>query len=371
MGIETKLFSCAKSNSKRGNMEMKAAILVGKERFELRDVEKPKCGYGEVLVRVKACAICGTDLRIFRGQKRVDVPITGHEISGVIEEIGGEVQDLSVGDRVVVETVVGCGECDACKKGEENRCRRKYKAVGYQYNGGFAQFLLVPKQAVKQGCVIKIPDHLSFEEASVAEPFSCVINGWTPLKKRASGFITVVIGAGIIGMLHVEYAKQKGAEVILVNRSAPRLMLAQKIGLPADEFVDASKHDPVEKVRELTARLGADVVICATSSKDVQKESLEMAAVDADVSYFAGIPKDDPYVILNTNLIHYNELHVHGSNASNRSQYLEALDLIASGKVDVKKFITHKFPLEKIEEAIYTLENRSQNAIKVIIDPWM
>ena len=352
-------------------MSMKAAILAGKERFEVREVDKPECGLGEVLVRVKACAVCGTDLRIFRGQKSVDVPVTGHEISGVIEEIGEGVDGLSIGDRVIIETVVGCGECDACRMGEENRCRRKFRAIGYQYNGGYAQFLLVPRNAVRQGCIIKIPDHLSFEEASIVEPFSCVVNGWSPFKHRPAGFTTVVIGAGIIGMLHTECAKQKGAKVILVNRSAPRLILAQKIGLLADEFVDASRRDPVERVRELTEGLGADVVVCATSSKSAQEQALEMAAVDADVSYFAGIPKDDPYVALNTNLIHYGELHVHGANSSNRRQYVEALGLIASGKVDVKKFITHKFPLEKVEEALRTLEDRSLDAIKVVIDPWM
>jgi L-iditol 2-dehydrogenase len=352
-------------------MKMKAAVLAEEGHFEVREVEKPKCGYGEVLVKVGACAVCGTDLRIFRGQKRIDVPITGHEISGVVEEVDEGVQGLSIGNKVVVETVVGCGECDACRRGEENRCRRKYKAIGYQYNGGFAQFLLVPRNAVKQGCAIKIPDYLSFDEASIIEPFSCVINGWDPFKKHASRFTTVVVGAGIIGMLHVEYAKQKGAKVILVNRTAPRLILAEKIGVPADVFVDASQSNPVERVRELTSGLGADVVICAASDKDVQKEALEMAAVDADVSYFAGIPKDDPYAALDTNLIHYNELHVHGANASNRRQYLEAVNLIASRKVDVKKLITHKFPLAEIEEAIRTLEDRSLNAIKVIIDPWM
>ena len=350
---------------------MKAAILVGKERFEVREVDRPGCGSGEVLVRVKACAVCGTDSRIFRGQKRVDVPITGHEISGVVEETGKGVEDLSPGDKVVIETVVGCGECDACMMGEENRCRRKYKAIGYQYNGGFAQFLLMPENAVRQGCVIKIPDHLPFEEASIVEPFSCVINGWSPFKDRKTGFTAVVIGAGIIGMLHTEYAKQKGAKAILVNRSAPRLILAQKIGLRADEFVDASKYDPVQRVEELTRGLGADVVICAASSKDTQKQAIEMAAVDADISLFAGIPKDDPYVAIDTNQIHYNELHVHGANASHRRQYLEALDLIASGKVDVKKFITHKFPLGKIEEALRTLEDRRRDAIKVLIDPWL
>ena len=352
-------------------MKMKAAFLIDKERFEIREVERPKCGPGEVLVRVKACAVCGTDLRIFRGEKRIDVPITGHEISGVVEEVGEGVKDLAVGDKVTIETVIGCGECDACKRGEENRCRRKYKAIGYQYNGGFAQFILIPKEAVKQGCVIKVPDQVSFEEATIVEPFSCVINGWYPFKKREPGFTTVVIGAGIIGMLHVEYAKQMGSRVFLVNRTSPRLILAQKIGLPADEFIDASKDDPVKRVKELTNGLGADVVICAASSKDVQREALEMAAVDADVSFFAGLPKDDSNVLLDSNLIHYNELHIHGANASNRKQYLEALNLIASGRVNVKKFITHVFPLEKIAEAIKCLEDRTQNAIKVIIDPWM
>jgi len=350
---------------------MKAAILTRKEHFEIREVQVPKCRSGELLVKVKACAVCGTDLRIFRGQKRINVPITGHEISGIVEEIGDGVKGFSKGDRVIIETVVGCGECDACKRGEENRCRKKFKAIGYDYNGGFAQYILVPREAVKQGCAIKIPEHVSFDEATIVEPFSCVINGWSPFKERPKGFVACVIGAGIIGMLHAEYAKLRGAKVILVNRSAPRLNLAKKIGLQADFLVNAEECNPVERVRELTGGLGADVVICAASSKEVQKEALEMAAVDADVSFFAGIPKDDPYVNLNTNLIHYNELHIHGSNSSNRRQYLEAINLIASGKVNVKKFITHKFPLEKIEEAIHTLEDRTKGAIKIIIDPWM
>ncbi|MCS7120120.1 MAG: alcohol dehydrogenase catalytic domain-containing protein [Nitrososphaerota archaeon] len=350
---------------------MKAAVLVGKERFEIQETDNPKCGQGEILVKVKSCAICGTDLRIFRGEKRIDVPITGHEISGVIEEVGNGVSGYFRGEKVAIETVIGCGKCDACRNGEENRCRNKYKAIGYQYNGGFAQFLLVPKEAVRQGCVLKIPEHVSFDEACIVEPLSCVINGWHPFKKRTKNFVVVIIGAGIIGMLHTEYAKHLGARVILVNRSSPRLILAKKIGLQADFFVDASKEDPVEKVLELTDGVGADVIICATSDKDVQKMALEMAAVDADISYFAGVSKDDPYVQIDSNLIHYNELHIHGANASNRRQYLEAIDLIASRKVNVRKFITHKFPLEKIEEAFKMLEDRGSNALKVIIDPWM
>ncbi len=352
-------------------MKMKAAILTKPGQFDVREVDKPSCESGDVLIRVKICAICGTDLRIFSGQKKIDVPITGHEISGVIEEIGEDVKGYYIGEKVIVKTVVGCGECDACKKGEENRCRKKFKAIGYQFNGGYAQFLLLKKSAVKQGCVIVIPENLSFEEASIVEPLSCIVNGWSSFKRRSKGFTTVVIGAGIIGMLHAEYAKQKGAKVILVNRSSSRLILAQKIGVPVDAYVDASICNPVKKVQELTNGVGADVIICAASSKDIQQEAFEMAAIDADISFFAGISREDPYVNINTNLIHYNELHIHGANSSNRRQYLEAIDLIASGKINVKKFITHKFPLEKISEAILTLEKRDTNAIKVLIDPWL
>jgi L-iditol 2-dehydrogenase len=350
---------------------MKAAIFAGKERFEVREVDTPHCGEGEVLVKVHACAICGSDLRIFHGSKSIDVAITGHEISGTVEEVGEGVESVSVGDRVVIETVVGCGRCDACRRGEENRCLNKYRAIGYQYNGGFAQFILIPKEAVKQGNVIKVSDSISFDEAAIVEPLSCVLNGWEPFKKCSKGFTTVVMGAGPIGMLHSEYAKSLGSRVILVNRTAPRLRLAEKIGLSADVIVDASECDVVELVIELTDGVGANAVICAASSKDIQEQALEMAAVDADVSYFAGISKDDPLAMINTNLLHYRELHVHGANASNRRQYLAAVDLIASGKIGVKKIITHRFPLGKIEEAIRTAEDRSKNALKVIVDPWM
>jgi len=349
---------------------MKAALLVKKEKFEVKDVETPHCADGEVLVKVRACAICGSDLRIFYGSKSIDVPITGHEISGTIEEVGSGLSNLPIGEKVVIETVVGCGECRACKRGEENRCLRRYKAIGYQYNGGFSQYMVVPREAVKQGNVIKVPE-ISFEEAALVEPLSCVLNGWEPFKRRREGFTTVVIGAGPIGILHSEYALSLGSRVILVNRTAPRLELAKEIGLRADEFVDSSRCDVVKHVLGSTNGMGAEVVICAASSKEAQRQALEMAAVDADISYFAGISRDDQYNAINTNLLHYNELHIHGANASNRKQYLEAVDLIASGKIDVKKVITHKFSLEKIEEAIRIAEDRSQNALKVIIDPWM
>ena len=349
---------------------MKAAVFVGKERFEVKEVERLGCREGDVLVKVHACAVCGSDLRIFHGEKSIDVPITGHEIAGTVEEVGEGVTDVTLGDRVVIETVIGCGECKLCKKGEENRCLNKFKAIGYQYNGGFAQFILVPRHAVKQGCVIKIPESLPFDEATLVEPLSCAINGWEPINVE-DGFTVVVIGAGIIGMLHAELAKLKGAKVILANRSASRLELAKRIGLKVDEFIDLSKGNLVERVRELTDGRGANVVICACSSKEPQIQALEIAAVNADVSYFAGISKEDPLNEINTNLIHYKELHVHGANSSNKKHYLEAIELIASKKIEAKKFITHRFPLEKIEEAIQSLEDRTTDALKVVIDPWM
>ena len=186
----------------------------------------------------------------------------------------------------------------------------------------------------------------------------------------AEHYEVAVIGAGIIGILAAMYAKAKGARVFLINRSAPRLELAKRLGLEFDEFIDQSNENAVEKVKELTNGLGASVVFCACSAKEPQQQALEMAAVDADINYFAGISKQDPFNSINTNTIHYNELHVHGGNSSNRAQFQEAVEMLASKSIDGSKLVTHTFPLDKITESVETFEDRSKGALKVVVKPW-
>ncbi len=347
---------------------MKAAVLERPGKLVVKEFGKPGALEGEVLVRVNACAVCGSDLRIFKGEKTIDVPITGHEIAGTIEEMGEGVEGFEAGDRVAIETVVGCGNCNACRNGFENRCEKKFRAIGYQFNGGFAQYLSVPKAAVKQGCVLKLPECIGFYEATFVEPLSCVINGQEFLNIEEGNI--VVIGAGIIGLLNAELAAMKRANVILVNRSLPRLELAKQVNARASHYIDSSKENAVERVMEITKGRGADAVICACSAKEPQQQALQMAAVGADISYFAGISKQAPTNEIDTNLIHYRELHVHGANSSNRKQYLEAIDLIASKKIEVEKFITNVLPLSKINEAMEIMESRDKNALKIVIDPW-
>ncbi len=348
---------------------MKAAEFIESFKLAVKEFEKPVPSDGEILIKVNSCALCGSDIRIFKGEKSIDVPITGHEISGVIEELGANVKDYSIGDPVVVETVIGCGSCSACKEGRENLCLNNFTAIGYQYNGGFAEYIVIPKNGVKQGCVIKIPKTLDFDEATLIEPLSCVINGIENLNIK-KGSSVVVFGAGLIGCLCVEYAKSLGASnVILVNKSVHRIELAKKIGVNADEFIVSDDTDVVKEVMKITDNQGVSCTICAASVKEVQELALEITSVNGHVSYFAGISKDDPYNNINTNLIHYKELHIHGANASNLKQYHEALKVFSLGKIDGKKFITHRFSLEDINEAFETLQDREKMALKVVINP--
>jgi len=348
---------------------LKAAVFSQESGIELKDVEKPSPKQGEALIKVEACAICGSDLRIFNGEKTIEVPITGHEIAGTVETVGEGVSSDLVGQRATIETVIGCGKCRQCLAGFENLCLNKFKAIGYQFNGGFAQYVVLPKEAVKQGCIVPISEQLSFEEASLAEPLSCVINAFRKIDVSPQKSVAV-IGAGITGILAGLYAKAKGAKVFLINRSASRLELAKQLGLDFYAFIDESSENPVEKVMELTDKQGANIVFCACSVKEPQQSALEMAAVDADISYFAGVDKRQPMNSINTNLIHYNELHVHGGNSSNKKQFEEAVQLLANKAVPGEKLITHTFPLEKLNEALSTLEDRSKNALKVVVKPW-
>jgi L-iditol 2-dehydrogenase len=344
---------------------MKAAEFEKPFNLVVKDFKKPIVKAGEILIKVHSCALCGSDIRIFKGEKKIDVPITGHEISGVIESIGSGIKGYKIGDHVAIETVIGCSSCLPCKSGYENLCLKGFSAIGYQYNGGFAEYVKMPKNAVNQGCVIKIPKKLDFDEVTLIEPLSCVINGLDNLNIK-KGSTVAIFGAGLMGCLCVEYAKILGAsKVILINRSLPRINLAKKIKLCADEFVVGS--DPVDSVMKLTKGVGVDAAVCAASVKEVQKSALEITAVNGHVSYFAGISKDDPFNKIDTNLIHYKELHIHGANSSNLGQYRKALKLISSGKINASKFITHKFDLKDINTAFKVLQDRSKGALKVVI----
>lgn len=345
---------------------MKAVVFLGPKEMEVRDVPEPQCGPDEVVLKINACAVCGTDLRIYNfGDRKVTPPqIVGHEIAGTIEEIGSNVEGYEVGQRVTVSTPVGCGQCRFCDRGKHNLCQ-DFKALGYHFAGAFAQYMLLPAQSVKQGSIVPLPDNITFEQAALIEPLSCVANGQEYLN-ISEGDSVVVFGAGPIGCMHVELARAKGAEkIFLADIAQERLDLAQRFG--ADVYINSLEQDPVPLVIEATEGYGADVVICACSAPKVNLQALDLAAKGARLSYFAGLPKDKPTIEFDVNRMHYAEISLFGAFASNTPQYVEARDYMAAGKIDPDKFITATFPLE---ELVSNLE-QSQRAsgLKMVVLP--
>jgi len=345
---------------------MKAAVFQGPERMEVKEVDTPQYKEGEVLLKVEACAVCGTDARIYyHGQKNVVPPhIIGHEIGGTICETGKGVNGYKIGEKVTVVTSVGCGKCRFCRKGWFNLCKTP-GYIGYYYPGGFAEYVIVPEGAVKGNNILPAPESLDFDEISLVEPLSCCINGQDYLNIQ-EGDCVVVFGAGPIGCMHAELAKAQGAgKLILIDISEERLALAQRFRV--DEFINAGEVDAVKKVLELTGGEGADVIVTACSSNKAQEDALQIAGVKARISFFAGLPKDNPVIKLDSNIIHYKEISVYGAFASYRRQYEKALELISQGKIEAKKFITHRFSLDEIVKGIETA--RSGKALKVVIEP--
>ena len=346
---------------------MKAAIFEDFDIMTVKEVEKPVCEDNSVLLRVKSCAVCGSDIRIFHsGNTRVKPPqIIGHEISGEVVEVGKNVTKFKPGDRVAVGADVPCGECTFCIAGIGNNCQINY-AMGYQFQGGFAEYLLLNKVVVDYGPMTKIPDHVSYDEAALAEPLGCVLNA-TELNPIKLNDVAVIIGAGPIGMMICDVAKAMGAsKVILINDTAPRLKIAKDLGV-ADVYVCTKDEDGIARVLKETDGLGADVIFTACPSPQAQIDSFHMAKNRCRISFFGGLPKDKSQVLLDTNIIHYKELIVTGAHGAMPIHHKKAVDLISSGRINVKKYVMHTFPLDEIMTAFKTTEEHG--GLRVVINP--
>ncbi|PKM96308.1 MAG: alcohol dehydrogenase [Firmicutes bacterium HGW-Firmicutes-1] len=332
---------------------MKAAVYYGIGDIRPEEIEKPKISKDEILIKVKACAICGTDIRIYKfghfkipkGVKR----ILGHEISGEIVEVGSDVKDYTIGQRVVIPPNVGCGKCEMCKQGFNQLCAN-YEAFGISWDGGFAEYMKVPGHAIKVGNVMLIPENLSYDEAALCEPLSCCYNSYKALNTKP-GDTVVIIGAGPIGVLHAMINKIAGAtKIIMVDIIDSRLAEVEAMGV-ADLLVNSMKTDLKEVMNKETKGLGADVVITANSVPAIQQLALEIAAVHGRISFFGGMPKGKEEVTLNTNLIHYKELIVLGTTGSSLQDVVHSIYIAASDRMDLKPIVTKKFTIDECNAA--------------------
>ncbi len=333
----------------------------------VEDAPEPEPAAGEVKIRVRNCSTCGTDLKIYRfGHHRIDPPrVMGHEIAGEVVEVGDGVEGWAAGDRVQVIAAIPCGVCAECRRGRMTVCPNQ-TSMGYQFDGGFAEYMVVPAAVLKVNGLNRIPGTIGFDEASVAEPLACVLNG-QELARVAEGDDVVVVGSGPIGCLHVRLARSRGAaRVFLVELNKERLARAAALVAP-DESVSAEDGDVVEQILKLTDGRGADVIITAAASGKAQEQALQYAARQARISFFGGLPQDAPTITCDSNLVHYRELTIVGANGSSPEHNARALDLIATGAVPVKDLITHHLPLDRSLEALDIVARGE--AIKVTIEP--
>lgn len=348
---------------------MKAAVVEKLGVVNVKDVEDPQLLDESILVKVEACAVCGSDIRIFRkGDARAKLPrIIGHEIAGVIQKVGAKAYGFQEGERVTIAPGHGCGVCKYCQNGMANVCINPQPSIGYASSGGFAQYIVPPVNVVKNGFVNRIPDNISFEQASMSELLACCINA----QERAGikqGDVVVIIGAGPAGCMHVGLARLKGAsKIILTQRSKERLLIAKEKFKP-DEIIAADGEELVQSVLELTDGIGADVVIVAAPAPSAQETAFNMIAPRGRINFFGGLPKNNSHITIDANIIHYKEIYVSGASSSLGRQNAEALQLISTGDLNAEEYITHRFSLDEIDDAFDVVENKQ--SIKTVVFPW-
>lgn len=342
---------------------MKAAVLASVGNMKVEDVPEPQCGPGDVVVRVEVCTVCGTDLKVYRyGHRKIKLPaILGHEVAGVVENVGATVEAFRVGERVVLSpSGRGCGECYYCQTDQEWLCANYQGLSG---KGGFAERVLVPEMMVTNGNLHHIPDELSFEEAALTEPLACILNTHSHLDINEDSSV-VVLGAGPIGIMHAQVCRASGvSRLFIVDISDERL------GMVPSELncvqINSAKQSVVDKVLSGTGGLGADIVIVAAPAPAAQQQSLDLVRAGGTVSFFAGLPFGTKEVAIDTNKIHYRQIFVFGTSNAGVGHSKKALEMLATGKIDGKQVITHTFPLERTVEAFEAAS--SQVGLKVAI----
>lgn len=344
---------------------MKAVYLTGVKKFEIRDIDSPMPGDKDIVVDVKACGVCGSDIRRWKAGPNGEDYISGHEVSGVVSAAGRNVKKYAVGDRIAIAPDIHCGECYYCRHALFNLCENLHLlGITPGYPGGFAEKMIVTEEVLERGVSHRIPDELSFDHAAISEPCSSVLACHDQMK-TGIGDVVLVMGAGPIGCIHIAVANARGAKVIISQTSKIRRELAKSFMPQAT--VDPLNEDLGEVVRSMTDGRGVDIAICANPVPATQTQAVELVRKRGKVVLFGGLPKSNNMVPYDGNLIHYNEIEVVGSFSYHPDFHALALDALARGIIPGDKLITHEFKLDNIDEALNTAAGGS--ALKVLVKP--
>jgi L-iditol 2-dehydrogenase len=343
---------------------MTAAVLYGKEDVKIEQVPIPRLADGEVLIKVQVALTCGTDLKVYqRGyHARMIVPpaLFGHELAGVIEDVGAGVRGFRKGQRVVALNSAPCGQCFYCSRHQENLCEDLLFN-----NGAYAEYIKVPRRIVETN-MLAIPSNVNFEEAAMVEPLACVLRGLHETGVEI-GDTVAVIGGGPIGLMFMQVAKLTGCNVIAVVKRDSQVAFAKRLG--ADEIVQITQvHDPVDAVRALTPdRRGADVAIEAVGRPEAWEQAIEMVRRGGTVNFFGGCASGTK-VRLDTQRLHYSEVTLKATFHHTPESVRKAFALIAEKKVRGTDYITGEAPLSKLNNVLRHMLNRNGD-IKTAIIP--
>lgn len=341
---------------------MRVAMYYSNNDVRLEDIPLPEIAPGEILVRVMASGICGSDVLEWYRINRVPL-VLGHEIAGTVEQAGAGVKGLKKGDRVAVSHHVPCYKCEYCLKGHETVCEMLRKTNFYP--GGFSEFVRVPAVNIEQKGVYLLPEGLSFEEATFIEPLACVIRG-QKIAGVKKGATVLVIGSGISGILHIQYARSLGArQVVATDVSRYRLDAAKTFG--ADHVFDAKEYSP-GKLKDINGGMLADTVILCAGARSAVEQALDSVERGGTVLFFAAAEKDLTLPKPINEIFWRNEVTLTSSYAANLREHLEALDVIRARKVNVKDMITHRFGLADAGKG-FKLAAEAADSLKVIIEP--
>ncbi len=326
---------------------MRACVFHGPGDIRVESVPEPKPGRGEVVLRVEATGLCHSDIRVYKGEKKAKIGvIPGHEIVGVIADVGEGVDGLKKGQRVALCPIIACGRCFYCLRGQRNRCLKR-TTLGYEENGGLAQYMLVPASIVSLGHVLPVPEGLSPDVATLTEPLACVLNSLETCGVTAGGTL-VLLGCGPMGLLHVLLARTLGVATIVVSElDEGRREQAERFG--ASLVVDPRRQDLERVVLEASNGLGADAVVVTTGVALLIEPALAAVRHQGTVSLFGGFPPGSSFA-LDPNAIHYGEINVTGSQNAALDQYRRALQLLTV-MPQAAEVNTHRFPIEEGRKA--------------------
>ena len=350
--------------------KMNAVVLMGPNKLEIKEVDTPAPGPQDVLIKVQATAVCGSDVSLMAKPWEAQPPygsfIIGHEYAGIVAAVGDTVDEFQVGDRVAVEASYGCGRCRNCRLGYYTAClnygnhRRGHRANGFTTNGGFAQYAVNHLNTVH-----KIPDSVDFNEAALITNLGCILYGFQTVGGYVVGDSVAVVGPGPLGLVSVGVARALCAgKIFLVGTRDSRLQMGKTMG--ADRLINIHQQNPVEVIRRETQNIGADLVIESSGATTGPQMAVEMCKRMGKV-LLVGYPEEPAPV--NFSMMGMRNVHIFSVRGEGWANCGRGISLLSQGRISLKPLATHSFPLERIEEAFRTFTERLGGAIKVIVHP--